>query len=315
MPNLFVQPQPRSPAMAANLYPIPQRNRILTSLAWGTTLLVSALPDIIWAELIGSPPAGLVLARLALLVGLALTALMWRPLRPLRNYFLVLLAFFGLAELRPRLNFRLPALQSLFGGNVFDMRMQAEQTGKLVVALAMIGVLLALGYRHRELFLARGDLRAPIEPVPLLGFPRPDPWPRFGLQWGVYIAIGLGVTLYLGLRPDAATLLKVVPILPSVLFYAGLNAFNEEVTYRAPLLATLEPVGGSRQALLMAAVFFGLPHYFGTPSGLLGAIAAIFMGWILGKAMVETRGLFWSWWIHFLSDVVIFGFIAAGLLM
>ena len=62
----------------------------------------------------------------------------------------------------------------------------------------------------------------------------------------------------------------------------------------------------------MAAYFFGISHYFGTPGGIVGGIASIFMGWILSKAMLETRGFFWSWWIHFLQDVVIFFFLAAG---
>lgn len=38
------------------------------------------------------------------------------------------------------------------------------------------------------------------------------------------------------------------------------------------------------------------------------------MGWILGKAILETRGLFWAWCIHLLSDVVIFTFIAFNFL-
>ena len=63
----------------------------------------------------------------------------------------------------------------------------------------------------------------------------------------------------------------------------------------------------------MTAYFFGIAHYFGTPGGLLGGIASIFMGWILGKGMIETRGLFWTWWIHFLSDVAIFTFLALAL--
>jgi len=109
-------------------------------------------------------------------------------------------------------------------------------------------------------------------------------------------------------------MLKVVPLLPSILFYAALNAFNEEVTYRVPMLATIESVGGSKQALWMSAYFFGIAHYFGTPGGIAGGLASIFMGWILGKAMLETRGLFWSWWIHFLSDIAIFTFLAIALL-
>ena len=85
-------------------------------------------------------------------------------------------------------------------------------------------------------------------------------------------------------------------------------------SFRSPMLATLEPVGGSRQALWMAAFFFGIGHYFGTPGGILGGIASIFMGWILGKAMVETRGFVWAWWIHFLSDFAIFTFLTLALL-
>lgn len=115
------------------------------------------------------------------------------------------------------------------------------------------------------------------------------------------------------MRPDASQWRALLPMIPSILVYAALNAFSEEMTYRAPLLATLEPAVGSGHALWQTAVFFGVAHYFGVPGGLIGAALSIFMGWILSKAMLETRGLFWSWWIHFLSDVVIFCFIGMAL--
>ena len=38
------------------------------------------------------------------------------------------------------------------------------------------------------------------------------------------------------------------------------------------------------------------------------------MGWILGKAMIETRGLFWSYGIHVLGDIVIVAFLVMALL-
>lgn len=300
--------------LPGNPYLVRQSNRDLTILAWVVTLLISTLPEIIWIELSGSSPAWLTYAKMSLLLALTLMTLVWRPIRPLRNFFLVMFAFFGLMELRLRLNFTWPALQALFGSTVFDERMQAEQTGKLVVALLMIGVLLVLGFKRRDFFLARGNLRAPIEPVRWLGFPKPDPWPVFGLQWGLYIAVALAVMQFFVLRPSSGLMLSVVPLLPSILFYAALNAFNEEITYRAPMLATLESIGGSKQALWLAAYFFGIAHYFGTPGGLFGGMASIFMGWILGKGMVETRGLFWTWWIHFLSDIAIFTFLTAALL-
>jgi hypothetical protein len=277
-------------------------------------VMVSTLPDIFWNLLAqGRPGWWLFYAKMGLTLTLTIVAIFWKSLRPLRHFFLVMFAFFGLAELRSHIDFSLPILQSLLGDSVFDVRMQGEQTGKLAGSIAIIVLLFILGYKRREFFLARGNLRAPMEPVPLLGFPKPDPWLWFGLQWGLYIAGALAIMQYLGLRPSGVVMLKVMPMLPSILFYAALNAFNEEITFRVPMLATLEPVGGSRQALWMSAYYFGIAHYYGTPGGIMGGIASIFMGWILGKAMVETRGLFWAWWIHFLSDIAIFTFIAAAL--
>ncbi|MFT6005009.1 MAG: hypothetical protein ACI8UQ_002153, partial [Bacteroidia bacterium] len=46
-------------------------------------------------------------------------------------------------------------------------------------------------------------------------------------------------------------------------------------------------------------------HYFGTPGGIIGVIVAGFLGWFLAKSILETKGFFWAWFIHFLQDVVI----------
>jgi hypothetical protein len=84
------------------------------------------------------------------------------------------------------------------------------------------------------------------------------------------------------------------------------------MTYKASFLSVLEnPVGG-RQALLLMAAYFGLGHYYGVPYGIIGVIMAGFLGWILGKSMLETRGFFWAWFIHFWQDVLIFAFLAIG---
>ena len=299
--------------MLSNPYPVPVNNRNLTWVAWGVTALMSSAPDIAFNELTGGIPSWLFYFKIGFLFALSLGAVIWRPLRPLRNFFLILIAFFGLNALRSRFDFTLPFLQKLFGGSVFDARMQAEQTGKLAVSIAMILVLLILGYKRQQFFLTKGDLHAPIDPVPWLGFLKPIPWPKFGLQWGFNIAITLALVQYLGLRPNGELVARILPVLPSILFYAALNAFNEEIIYRSPMLATLEPIGGSKHALWMAAYFFGIGHYFGVPGGLVGGILSIFMGWILGKGMVETRGFVWTWWIHFLSDIAIFSFLTMSL--
>jgi hypothetical protein len=304
---------PVVPAPADARRPAPSSSKDVIRLAWTVVLLISAVPAVLSTELTGDSPPWLPAAQIGVLIAVLLGGLVWPVARALRRFALAMIALLLLLEMLARLDLTWMPLQSLFGGTAFDARMQAEQTGKFLVTLTMIGVLLLLGYRRRDFFLAVGDFRAPMRPVRLLGFPRPDPWWRFGLQWSVYIAGALALALFLTRQPGGGAFAAIVPMLPAILFYAACNAVHEELTYRAPMLATLEPVQGSTQALWQSAAFFGIAHYFGTPGGLLGAGLSVFMGWLLGKAMVETRGLFWAWWIHFLSDVVIFTFMAADL--
>jgi membrane protease YdiL (CAAX protease family) len=97
-----------------------------------------------------------------------------------------------------------------------------------------------------------------------------------------------------------------------VLVLSSLNAFNEELVYRSSLLAPLVRAVGNRQAHLLTTVLFGIAHYYGVPYGVGGVILAGFMGWFLGKAMLETRGFVWPWLIHVVADVWIFYFVLAG---
>lgn len=103
-----------------------------------------------------------------------------------------------------------------------------------------------------------------------------------------------------------------VPLLPAILLAVTLNAFSEEVAWKASLLSVLEGPVGPRQAMLMVAAYFGMGHYYGIPYGVIGVTMAFVLGWLLARSMVETRGLFWAWFIHFCQDVIIFSFLASG---
>jgi ABC-type antimicrobial peptide transport system permease subunit len=61
---------------------------------------------------------------------------------------------------------------------------------------------------------------------------------------------------------------------------------------------------------LITTIFFGLGHFYGVPSGVLGVILSSFLGWFLGKSLFETKGFFWAWLCHFSSDIFIFTFAA-----
>jgi len=288
-------------------------DRFLITAAWAIMLVVSILPNALLHELAGGAPAWLGWAKIGLLAALVVITLFWQTLRPLRNLFLLLLAMFGFEMLAGMLTGS-ALWHGWFGGTnaPFTESMLGTQLGRLIVSLLMIGVLLLLGYRHTDFFLTRGKLDAPIEPVRWLGFPKPEPWTKFGGQFALYISLGTLLFLILGGRPTPAALIGALPMLPAVLLFAAMNAFNEELTYRASLLAGLEHVIGPRQALWLTAVFFGLGHYFGVPYGVVGVLMASFLGWMMGKAMLETRGFFWAWLIHFLQDVLIFSFMAIG---
>lgn len=79
---------------------------------------------------------------------------------------------------------------------------------------------------------------------------------------------------------------------------------------RGAPLSVLVPVIGKQQALMITAGFLGLGHFYGVPNGVPGALLSGFLGWFLGKSLLETKGFFWAWLIHFLPDAIIFTFYA-----
>ncbi len=281
-------------------------------LAWTIVLLGSLLPDILFYQFTGAVPAWVNWAKIVVFAALFLVSFAFTALRPLRAFIAVLVTLYAGSLILNNLDFNIPFLQALFGNGTFIRSLQPQQFNKLAFSLLMIGVLLALGYRWKSMFLVPGNLKAPITPVKWLGFPKPSSWVSFGGQYSVYLALGVGAVIWLTSGTTLAQAGRAVAVLPAILVMALLNSFNEELVYRSAVLATLEGPVGRKQAWLMAALFFGIPHFFGVPSGWVGILLATFMGWILSKAMLETRGFAWSWWIHFLQDVVIFFFLAAG---
>jgi membrane protease YdiL (CAAX protease family) len=283
-------------------------------LAWVIVLFASLLPEIILRETGLGIPVWFLPLRFALLVVLCLAGFFIPVIRPLRRICLAMAALFAAAWLIPLLNLRLDGVAAWLGGTPFIQRMLPEQINDLFISLIVLLALLLSGLKPEELFLKCGNLKAPIHPVPWMGFPRPESWVSFGGQYSVYLAVGVAAVLYFTSGATLQTMQSVVPLLPVILLMAAINAFNEEALFRSAVLGALEPAVGSGQAWWMSAVLFGVGHFYGVPAGWIGIGLATFMGWILAKAMLETRGFWWSWWIHFLQDVAIFTFLAAGTL-
>lgn len=292
----------------------PRSQKTTLLAAWIVVLLTSALPKIILQEIFGqivSLDLQAVMSLSVIFIAL-LATLIWQPLRGLRPF----LALFVVLVASQWLVFnqidQLPFYRTWLRNPSFSVYMLAELSLKLIVTLVMIAALLLMKKKPRDFYLARGDIAAPVEPVRWLGVKQGERWNKFGAWLTFFISLGTLAFLVIAGRPPLDIAIQALPFLPAVLLAAALNAFNEEVTYKASFLSVLESPVGPRQALYMVAAYFGIGHYYGVPYGIIGVLLASFLGWILAKSMQETRGLFWAWFIHFWQDVWIFSFMAIG---
>jgi membrane protease YdiL (CAAX protease family) len=284
----------------------PQRILILT--AWVVMLLVSDLPDILVTRLGGSVPTWIFWAKSGFLLAFLLLTLAWKAIRPLWQYaaiFLTLFLALGLAGFVRTSDW----FQSHFNyeGVAFFTGYAALFVLDILVALAVLAVLWWMKRDRKAFFFVKGQTDAPVEPVRWLGIKTGASWKVFGWIFAGAAGVGVAIPTILGMAPSGETLVKALPLLPIALLLAAVNAFTEEAYYRCSLLSTLHETIGRTQALLLTVVFFGLGHWlYGSPPGMIGALMVGFLAWLLGKAMLETKGFAWPWFIHFVPDAVIF---------
>ncbi len=281
-------------------------------LFWGLMIFMSILPNIVWREGFGQSDSGWFGAKLLVLVGLLVLSWIRKevlPLRPLIIIFLVLeVAQWGMAQVSATASW-----QGWFGGDrTFVTAMMSNQVGRLVVSFLVVAALLLLNRSLTANFLTPGDTNAVARPVALLGMQKADRWGRFGVI-SLFILSGVLLTfLFLAGRPSPTLLWSALPLFPFVLLFAVMNAWSEEISYRVSFIATTQPVVGSVQAVWLSALYFGIGHYYGVPYGIIGVLLSTFFGYLLGKSIVETRGLAWAWGLHILADIWVFTFMAIG---
>ena len=133
-----------------------------------------------------------------------------------------------------------------------------------------------------------------------------------GIRLLILSGIVLPIYLFFTLDPQMGLFRRVLSLLPWAIATSALNAASEEFQFRSVLLARLSTVISLKEAYLIVAVFFGVGHYFGQPSGWGGIFIAGLAGWIWAKSMVETQGFGWAFATHFAQDMVIFFFLAAS---
>lgn len=200
----------------------------------------------------------------------------------------------------------LPVLQWQGSIRSFAGRLFSQEATYLAMAVIVAWVAITLAGGRRRAYVALGVPNALVEPeLRVLG--RSLRWPL--VASGVAVASAACVL--------AVLLRRTVPPWSSSLFLtalglAAINALVEELIYRAALISSLEQDFGADTAILASACTFGLMHWNGTPPGIAGVLLTAAFGVLAGRAMRDSRGLFWPWLMHFVPDVVILYWLGAA---
>lgn len=220
-----------------------------------------------------------------------------------KEYWIIPIAALATIALLP-LNLKVvPMLHLTLSDNPAVNRMAVGQ----LLSLGLVAVVLLLAYfvnpNGFKKYWRLGDYSAPAEKVGWLGIKDGEPWRRVGWAFALFISLGTGAFMYFGVYKN--TPIHWLAALPWVLVFSLSNSFSEEMLTRFSLAAGLDGALSKQAICLWSAAIFGGVHYFGTPGGPLGVLMAGFLGWLLAKSVVETKGIGWAWFIHFLQDVVI----------
>jgi membrane protease YdiL (CAAX protease family) len=260
-----------NPAAPATSSPWP---RII---AWAA-VIGSTLPEIIWQESGRKLSFWFTTIESSCILLAALAALSVPSLRSLWR-FLVAVAFLNFAwdYIAPGLA-NLPAVRHVtdhasWGARLFLLRL-STLSGAVLLCFTLIGS----GITRRDLFLCKGNPAAPAHPMKFLGLSKPVPWTWLGPAFILVFALALAPYLYLTVHPNFRVSDRILRTFPWSLAVAVLNAASEEFQFRSVLLAHLRDVFRPGEAVLLTAVFFGVGHYYGQPSGPLGVAMAGFAG-------------------------------------
>jgi hypothetical protein len=277
--------------------------------AWVGTLLSSFFINIIWREFFSGDDFTGFYIRLGIILVLLTLTFLWQVSGSLRRYWLILLAL-CLADVLGMALQGAPAWLAWYASSTsMFVKWLGEQSPRLLLTLCTWLVLILMGMKRKDYFLAIGQLDAPNEPISWLGEKKIKPWTQYGREWAINLFVVTLIVLGLGIRPSLNSLVLILPWIPTVLFFAALNAFNENFANRAAFLPHILPLIGKKHSLLLASFFFGIYHFYGMPPG-AGIILPTFLGWVAGKAMIETRGMVWSWIIQWPLDVIVFSIFA-----
>lgn len=271
-------------------------------------LIASILFDIIITKLLGYKPAWLAFTKLLILAGASIIFIFVKDYKQFSKYTLVLATIVASQIITDFLS-TTSLWNSFFSINTFIGTFSNQISLKVIRSVMIIGVLLFTLKSPKRFYLCKGNLSVKADKISWLGIDKGRiSWGKLSLISAIAISVGTILLIVITVTGISApkSISKLLLNLPVIVLFALTNSFCEGIIFRTAILGTLRAILPKKHIIIIAAIFFGIAHYYGAPSGVVGVFMSGLLGWYMCRSMYETNGFLSSWIIHFMQDVVIF---------
>jgi membrane protease YdiL (CAAX protease family) len=187
----------------------------------------------------------------------------------------------------------------------FINRIANYQLFALSISILVACLILILNPESRK-FLSIGRLNVIAEKEKWLGINGITSWRINGIQLLFVVSLATGIFMFLAVKYSNSMGNFQWRFISLVILFSLSNSLAEELIFRFAVVGGIFNHYPKINILIISAILFGLPHYYGWPSGFIGVLMAGVLGYILCKATIETKGLSIAWAIHFVQDIIIF---------
>jgi membrane protease YdiL (CAAX protease family) len=264
---------------------------------WTLILVLSPTSEIVFNLALGAVPTWLIAARIAVLgavLALTVYARSLKVVQPFCIAFLIQLVVVATTQVaHASAVYRWIEATGGFVSSEFFL----SSTSLMVIVPA----LLWCWPQRDRFFLRSGHLAAPVAP--------------FKVRWRTVapiFAVVSALCAWAFVRYTGAVVATPLAMIAGAVALAAVNALQEEFLNRNLFVGAVRPGFGPVQAVLASAFIFGIGHWNGLPAGVIGVLMTFVLGAVTATAMIQTRGMFWSWFMHFVPDCALFYFWGVG---
>ncbi len=214
------------------------------------------------------------------------------------------IVFLGL--LPSRVQIWLP--DSWLGNAYVDELLKTQVLGLAAPLLVVLSALLA-GRLTAQRYLTLGDRDADIEPMPRIGLTLDlsYDWKKMGTALSQILTSFTAIVAYFGIIRGNVIALHNVGLVPWIFVFAALTALTQELVIRYGLVTSLVGLVPDSWIHWTSAGVSAILAVFLTKAGLAGFLLGGIYGYFMAKAVLETRGLYWAWFLRFWQQVILYG--------